>query len=295
MANITAALVKELRGRSSAGMMDCKKALVENDGDIERAYQWLREKGQAKADKKANRVASEGLVIVNANHERNQAIILEVNSETDFVARDDNFRGFVDSLAQTALASQIDDVDALANQTLVGQTHTVEDARRELIAKIGENIQIRRLTLINADGPIGRYVHGDRIGVLVELKGGDTELAKGVAMHIAASNPLVVKSDDVPEEVLAQEREVFTAQARESGKPDDIIEKMIVGRMRKFVDEISLLGQPYVKDPSMTVAQMLKSANADVVQFIRYEVGEGIEKEEQDFAAEVKAQVEGSA
>jgi len=288
MANITAGMVKELRERTGLGMMDCKKALSSADGDMERAIEDLRKASGLKAAKKASRVAAEGIVMTRVAEDGNYGVVMEINSETDFVARDDNFLGF----ANSTLALAFDNKDADAAALLA---NGVEETRQALVQKVGENINLRRvarLDFADADkGIVESYVHSNnRIAVLISLQGGDAALARDVAMHIAAVNPLVLRAEDVPEDVLAKESEIYSAQARESGKPEEIIEKMISGRLRKFVAEISLLEQPFVKDPDTTVGQLLKAAGADVVDFVRYEVGEGIEKEEIDFADEVAAQ-----
>lgn len=289
--SISAALVMQLRERTGAGMMECKKFLIATNGDIELAISEMRKAGQAKADKKADRVAAEGVIVVARAADGRSAVMLEINSETDFVARDENFTGFAAKVAETALRSAANDITALANETLIGTNNTVEQTRQELVAKIGENIKLRRMERMQCDGVIGFYLHGTRIGVMVALKNGDEALAKDIAMHIAASRPLVVNRDQVPAEAIENERDIFTAQARESGKPQDIIDKMIEGRINKFIDEVSLLGQPFVKDPNKKVGQLLKEKNADVISFIRFEVGEGIEKKEDNFVEEVMAQV----
>jgi len=281
----------KLRERTGAGMMECKKFLIATNGDMEQAITEMRKAGQAKADKKADRVAAEGVVIIARSTDGRSAIMLEINSETDFVARDESFTRFAESVAQTALSSGITDINALSNTVVVGETQTVEQARQELVAKIGENIKLRRAELVSCDGVVGSYLHGARIGVLVALKGGDEALAKDIAMHVAASRPTVISREQVSADAIANEREIFTAQARESGKPQEIIDKMIEGRISKFVDEVSLLGQPYVKDPNKKVSQLLKEKSADVISFVRFEVGEGIEKKEDNFVEEVMAQV----
>ena len=288
---ITAALVKELRDRTGAGMMECKKALVETDGDIELAIENMRKSGQAKAAKKAGRIAAEGIILARSND--TNAVILEVNSETDFVSRDESFLAFANAVADAALANATTSVDTLNAIDLDGKT--VEEARLALVSKIGENIQVRRVELIALNGAnAASYIHGGRIGVIVSVNGGDEALSNDIAMHVAASNPQVVNPEQVSEEVIAKEKEIFVAQAKESGKPDNIIEKMIGGRLKKFLGEISLTGQPFVKDPSTSVGDLLKSHGAEVNSFIRYEVGEGIEKKQEDFAAEVMAQVQGN-
>lgn len=287
MANITAGMVKELRERTGLGMMDCKKALVEADGDMDKAIDDLRKASGLKAAKKAGRIAAEGTVLTKIAEDGNSGIIVEVNSETDFVARDENFLNFANNVLEQAFSRRESDVAAL----MAGE---LENAREALVQKIGENISVRRIQILEFaninEGIVDSYVHSNnRIAVLVALKGGDDSLARDIAMHVAAVNPVVVRSEDVSKELLAKESEIYSAQARESGKPEDIIEKMIQGRLRKFVAEISLLDQPFVKDPETTVGALLKKAGADVLSFVRYEVGEGIEKEEVDFASEVAA------
>ncbi|KTD51752.1 translation elongation factor Ts (EF-Ts) [Legionella quinlivanii] len=289
--SISAALVMKLRERTGAGMMECKKFLVATNGDIELAISEMRKAGQAKADKKADRIAAEGVIVIARSADGRSAVMLEINSETDFVARDENFTRFAEKVAATALESSVADVAALANETLKDTDSTVEQARQELVAKIGENIKIRRMERMSCDGVIGSYLHGSRIGVLVALKNGEEALAKDIAMHIAASRPMVVNRDQVSAEAIENEREIFTAQARESGKPQEIIDKMIEGRINKFIDEVSLNGQPFVKDPNVKVGQLLKEKGAEVTAFLRFEVGEGIEKKEDNFVEEVMAQV----
>jgi elongation factor Ts len=281
---ITAKQVKELRDRTAAGMMDCKKALVEADGDIELAIENMRKSGAIKAAKKAGRVAAEGVVL--AKTAGTVALIAEVNCETDFVAMDKSFLEFANKVADIALANKIDSVEALSAAAY--DETTVEDARATLVAKIGENISIRRLQIVEGEN-LGAYVHSGKIGVVSVLKGGDAELAKDIAMHVAASAPQFVKPEDVPADVVAKEKEIQLQIAIDSGKPAEIAEKMVAGRMAKFTGEVSLTGQAFVKDPSMKVAKLLKDAGADVESFIRLEVGEGIEKKEEDFAAEVAA------
>jgi len=290
---ITASLVKELRERTGAGMMECKKALVETSGDIEAAIEHMRKTGMAKADKKADRVAAEGAIIIQTDVDRKNAAIVEVNSETDFVSGGDDFKNFANAVAAKILSEKPADLDALSAITLDDGT-SIDEARRTLIAKIGEKISIRRFSLINTTSTLGVYSHGSRIGVVVDMEGGNDELAKDVAMHVAAVNPVCVSSDQVPTETLEKEKEIFSAQARESGKPDNIIEKMIEGRIKKFLAEITLVGQAFVKDPDTTIEKLLKSNNANVVSFTRFEVGEGIEKKEENFAEEVMAQVKSS-
>jgi elongation factor Ts len=284
---VTAALVKELRERTGAGMMDCKKALVETDGDIELAIENMRKSGQAKAAKKAGRIAAEGVILTKV--EGNRATMMEVNCETDFVARDEGFLSFGNQVLAVAYNENVNDIDALNDAELDGVK--IATVRDNLVAKIGENISPRRVINVEGDN-LGAYVHGGRIGVVAILNGGDEELAKDVAMHVAAASPQFVKPDDVPAEVVEKEKEIQVELAIQSGKPADIAEKMVAGRMKKFTGEISLTGQPFVKDPSMSVGELLKSKGADVINFIRFEVGEGIEKKTEDFAAEVAAQME---
>ena len=288
---ITAALVKELRERTGSGMMECKKALVETDGDIETAIENMRKAGKAKAAKKAGRTAAEGVIVVKLAG--GKAAMVEVNCETDFVAKDESFLSFANAVAEVALNAEVASVEALnASSLRTGESTSVNEAREALVAKLGENMSVRRLERLQAGGgTLSSYIHGVRIGVVVEVEGGDEQLGKDLAMHIAASNPLCVSTADVPGEVLDKEREIFTAQAMESGKPAKIVEKMVDGRMRKYLGEITLLGQPFVKDTDISVEQLLKQAAAKVLQFRRLEVGEGIEKKTEDFAAEVQAQI----
>lgn len=292
---IKAAQVSELRNRTGAGMMECKKALVEANGDIEAAIEAMRKAGAAKADKKAGRIAAEGAVIIVLSSDEKSAIIAEFNCETDFVGRDENFLKFANHAAEQALAAKITDIDALGQQPLqAGSDLTIEVARQELVAKIGENIQIRRMKLITSDYPLASYRHGNKIGVLVKLDSNNVDLGKDIAMHIAASRPEAVSAKDISAELIAKEREIFVAQAADSGKPADIIAKMVEGRIAKFLNEISLEGQPFVKDPSISVRDLLNKAKTNVLAFERFEVGEGIEKREDNFAEEVMAQVQGA-
>ena len=289
MAAITTALIKELRERTGVGMMDCKKALAETDGDIEAAIENLRKAGAAAAAKKAGRIAAEGVIARAEAADGSAVVLVEVNSETDFVAKDDGFKAFAGAVAQAAVDGNPADVDAL-NALKTGDA-TIEEARQALITKIGENLSVRRFERVEADGGVlGAYLHGVKIGVVAQLKGGDEALAKDIAMHIAATNPACISESEMPAEVLEKEKDIFVAQARESGKPDNIIEKMIEGRMKKFLKENTLLGQAFVKNPDQSVEQLLKDKDAEVVSFIRLEVGEGIEKKEDDFVAEVMAQ-----
>ena len=286
---ISASMVKELRERTGAGMMECKKALVETDGDIDGAIEHLRKSGQAKADKKASRVAAEGLVIVKANGSK--AVVVEINSETDFVAKDENFLAFVDAVADAALASGQADIDAFASDSLA-DGRSVDGARTELVTKVGENITVRRIAQISGNGPIAHYTHGARIAAVVSLEGGDAELARDIAMHVAATNPSCIDESGVPAATLENERRILTEQAQDSGKPEEIIEKMVNGRVAKFLKEITLLGQPFVKDPDVTIGKLLDNSGAKVVSFTRFEVGEGIEKKVENFADEVKKQID---
>lgn len=288
---ISAPMVKELRERTGAGMMECKKALVEVEGDMDKAVELLRTSGQAKADKKASRIAADGRVVVALNGRH--ATLLEVNSETDFVAKDENFVAFVDAVAQKALDGNFADVEALSAATLE-DGRTVEAARTELIAKVGEKISVRRLHQIESDDQLGSYTHVSRIGAVVALTGGDAELARDIAMHITASNPVCIDESGVPADTLERERRIFSEQAAESGKPPEIVEKMVTGRIAKFLREVTLVGQPFVKDPDLTIGKLLKNADATVTSFIRYELGEGIEKVEGNFADEVMQQIKDS-
>ena len=283
---VTAALVKELRERTGAGMLDCKKALVETDGDIELAIENMRKSGQAKAAKKAGRIAAEGVILTKV--EAGKATMLELNCETDFVARDEGFLAFGNKLLDVAFEKGLNDIEALNASEIEGGV--ASDVRDALVAKIGENISPRRVLTVEGDN-LGAYVHGGRIGVVAILTGGEEDLAKDVAMHVAASSPQFVKPEQVPAEVVEKEKAIQIEIAMQSGKPAEIAEKMVVGRMKKFTGEISLTGQPFVKDPSVSVGELLKSNSADVVNFVRFEVGEGIEKKSEDFAAEVAAQM----
>ncbi|MDG1951730.1 MAG: translation elongation factor Ts [Gammaproteobacteria bacterium] len=292
MTTITASMVKELRERTGLGMMDCKKALLEADGVIDKAIDDLRKASGLKAAKKAGRVASEGIVLSKVAQDGNFGVMVEINSETDFVARDENFLTFANEVLDQAFLHSEASIDALLAEGL-------EASREALVQKIGENISVRRIERLQVDdadaGIIETYVHSNnRIAVLLALRGGDSGLGKDIAMHVAAVNPLVVSPEEVPEELLAKESEIYSAQARESGKPEEIIAKMINGRLKKYVAEVSLLEQSFVKNPDLTIRALLNEAGADVVSFVRYELGEGIEKEEVDFATEVAAQLENS-
>ena len=286
---ITASLVKELRERTGSGMMECKKALVETDGDIDAAAELMRKSGAAKADKKAGRVAADGAIKAMVSDDGKTAVILEINSETDFVAKDENFQAFADEVLATVAQQKPVSVDALATMTMAnGQS--VEEARQALIAKVGENIQVRRFEILESSASIASYLHGARIGVLVDSSA-DTDLARDIAMHVAAVTPQFVDQDSVPTEFIETEKSILVAQAESSGKPAEIIEKMIQGRLEKLLAEVTLLGQPFVKDPDQKVGKLLSNAGASVTRFIRYEVGEGIEKKVEDFAAEVASQL----
>lgn len=292
---ITAGKVKELRDSTGAGMMECKKALEEAGGDKEEAILILRKKGQLKAAKRAGKVAAEGNVANEVSQDQKTAFMAEVNCETDFVARDNHFKEFVKELVEQGLKHRVKDVDGLL--ALHSPNHgnvPFDQVRQELAAKIGENINVRRVALVESTGIVGAYTHGDRIGVLVAINKNVPELAKDIAMHIAASNPLAVDQEDIANDIIEKEREVYSAQAKESGKPDDIIEKMVAGRLVKFFQEVCLVSQPFVKNPDQTVGALLQQHQAKVIAFVRFEVGEGIEKETVDFAEEVKAQIKGN-
>ncbi len=286
---ITASLVKELRERTGSGMMECKKALVECDGDIEAAAELMRKSGAAKADKKAGRVAADGVIKVKHSDDGKLVAILEINSETDFVAKDDNFQSFADQVVQAIVDNKPESVDALSAISLAGG-QSIEEARQALIAKVGENIQVRRFEIVESDQTIASYLHGARIGVLVESSV-DADMTRDIAMHVAAVNPQFVDESAVPTDFVEKEKAILIAQAESSGKPMEIIEKMIQGRLMKFLAEITLMGQPFVKDPDQTIKQLVGNAGGSVTRFIRYEVGEGIEKKVEDFAAEVASQL----
>lgn len=290
--NISAALVKEMRERTGLGMMECKKALTEAGGDIEVAIDLMRKAGAARADKKAGRTAADGAILLAASADGRSMALTEVNSETDFVAKDAGFLAFAQAVCDRVLSQAPADVGQLSALAL--GDGTVEEARQQLVAKIGENIRVRRFARRQTtSGVIGSYLHGTRIGVLVELEGGDLALARDIAMHVAASRPLCVSADQIPAEVMRREKEIYDAQAAESGKPEDIRARMVEGRLRKYAAEVTLLGQPFVKDPEITIGQLLKKTNARVVGFDRLEVGEGIDKQADDFVAEVMKQARG--
>ena len=290
--SISASMVKELRERTGAGMMECKKALQESNGNIDSAIELLRTSGQAKAEKKAKRVAAEGKIVIKNNLEN--AVIVEINSETDFAANDSNFTDFANSIADVLLQNEISDINSL-NDLKLSDDVSVEEARTNLISKIGENISIRRFDKIHQAINIGEYSHGSRIGVIVSLDKSEPDLAKDIAMHIAASNPVCLDEENVPEDLVSREKRIFLEQASSSGKPPEIIEKMVEGRMKKFFKEITLLGQSFIKDPDISIRDLLDQSEAKVQSFIRYEVGEGIEKKEENFADEVMKQIKGDS
>jgi elongation factor Ts len=297
---VTAEAVKVLRERTGAGMMECKKALVETNGDLDAAAELMRKAGLAKADKKATRIAAEGVIVIERSGDGRQAAVVEVNCETDFVAREKDFQQFAANVAKAALAKRPANVEALLAAPLDGgqsvDSISIDDGRRALIAKIGENISVRRFTVVTAPAVVGTYLHGTRIGSLVAMKAGDEAVAKDIAMHVAAINPPFVSSSEVPADEVARERAVFVEQAKNdpktAGKPEEIVAKIIEGKVRKWLGEITLLGQPFVKDDKQTVEQYLKRAGGEVAAIVRYEVGAGIEKKQEDFAAEVAKQVE---
>lgn len=293
MTDITASMVKELRQRTNVGMMECKKALVETHGDLDAAVDLLRKKGMAKAAKKSSRVAAEGVIMLDTEHSR--GALVEINCETDFVARDESFLNFGNQVVHLALVNNQSEVANL-NQLVFQEKDsiTVEQKREALVAQLGENIQVRRMGVLEAETVLGAYLHGTRIGVLVALKGGDEALAKDIAMHIAANKPLAISQSDVDPSLVAHEREIFIANAKESGKSPEILAKMVEGRVNKFLDDMSLLGQSFVKDPSIKISKLLAQHKAEVTQFVRFEVGEGIEKQSSDFVAEVMAQARGA-
>jgi elongation factor Ts len=286
--DVKPAMVKELRERTGAGMMDCKKALVEANGDLDNAAELLRKQGQAKADKKSSRVAAEGRVVLKSDERAGRYALVEVNSETDFVAKDDNFRGFAERVAAVVLDQRPASVEALMGHAADGRT--LEEGRLELVTKVGENINVRRFEVVESNGNVGTYVHGARIGVLVELEGGTPELARDMAMQVASLAPRYLSADDVPKDLLAKEREIIVAQTAEEKKPPEILAKMVDGKLRKFVDEITLTGQVFVKDDKKRVRDVLAANKAKVKGFRRFEVGEGIEKKASDFVSEVMAQ-----
>jgi elongation factor Ts len=294
---VTAEAVKALRERTGAGMMECKKALVEANGDLEAAAEAMRKSGLAKADKKAGRVAAEGVIAFDRSTDGKTVAVVEVNSETDFVAREKDFQAFAAAVAKAALEARPADLEALV-ATKLPSGQTIEETRRALIARIGENISVRRFDIVTSNAPLATYLHGSRIGTIVVIEGGDAQLGHDLAMHVAAINPQYLSAEEVPADQVEKEREIFIAQAaadpKLQGKPTEVLAKATEGKLRKFLGEITLLGQPFVKDDKQSVAQVLKQANAKVLRFVRYEVGAGIEKKQENFAAEVMAQVRGA-
>jgi len=291
--SISAAMVKELRERTGSGMMECKKALVEANGDMELAIENMRKAGLAKADKKSGRIAAEGVIGAKVSDDAKTVVMVDVNCETDFVAKGDDFTGFVNDITNALLTANVENDEQL-NAVVLPSGSSIDETRRALIAKLGENITVRRFVkYTTAEGGQASYLHGSKIGVIVELAKNDPALGKDVAMHVAAAKPEYVSDDQVSADVIAKEKEIFAAQALESGKPAEIVEKMIGGRINKFLAEVTLLGQPFIKDDSVTVGKLLASKGNSVARFARFEVGEGIEKKEEDFAAEVMAQVRG--
>ena len=289
---ITASLVKELRERTGGGLLECKKVLEEADGSIEKAIELMRKSGVAKAAKKSGRVAAEGIIAVAATDDAKKAMIVEVNCETDFVGRSDDFANFVDLVAKRALAISAKSIEVLLASNISDDSDkTIAGELEALIGKIGEKIAIRRLALFESAGIVGSYIHSKRIGVLVNLSVGNAQLGKDIAMHIAASKPLVISSEFLSKEIVDKEREIYLAQVQSSGKPPEIMQKMVDGKLNKFMEEVTLLKQPFIKDPSISVGELLKKENAAITEFVRFEVGEGIEKKEVDFATEVMAQV----
>lgn len=296
VSKITAAMVKELRQRTGAGMMECKKALVSVDGNIDTAIEQMRISGLAKADNKSGRITAEGTVAIDVAEDGRSASMIEVNCETDFVSKGDEFGAFAAAVAGRILSEDPADEQALIELSLTeGESLTIDIARREMVTKIGENIQLRRFVRQStSSGVFGSYSHAGRIGVIVCLEGGDVTLAKDIAMHVAASRPECISESDVPAELLAKEKSILLAEAKESGKPDNIVEKMVQGRVKKFLAEITLVGQSFVKDPDVTIAKLLESASATVTFFKRFEMGEGIQKKQENFADEVMAQIQGN-
>ncbi|GAW86529.1 elongation factor Ts [Bathymodiolus platifrons methanotrophic gill symbiont] len=292
--SVTAAMVKELRQRTGSGMMECRKALRETEGDMDLAIENMRKAGLAKADKKSSRIAAEGRIAVAQSADTKSAVIIDVNCETDFVAKGDTFKEFANAIAEAILASDVSTLEQ-ANELALADGKTIDETRRGLISKLGENITLRRFQKVATEGGTGFYLHGEKIGVLVDLAKADSDLAKDVAMHIAASKPQCVAEADVAAETIEKEKAIFVAQAEESGKPAAIIEKMIGGRIRKFLAEITLEGQAFIKDDKVTVGKLVSGKDNKVLNFIHLEVGEGIEKAEGDFASEVMAQIRGEA
>ncbi|MEC7885576.1 MAG: translation elongation factor Ts [Pseudomonadota bacterium] len=289
--DITAQMVKELRDRTGAGMMDCKKALKECNGDIDSAIDMMRKAGQAKADKKSSRVAAEGVIDFLADKEKNNACLVEVNCETDFVAKDENFLNFVSKVSSLSLSNFTGNIDEFVNQK-INDGKSLEELRLELVSKVGENVQIRRIKVIEGNnGHIGSYLHGKKIGVVICLSDKNEDLAKDIAMHIAAMKPIAIQEKDISKDIIDKERDIYLAQASESGKPKEIIEKMVDGKLKKFLNEVTLLSQQFVKDPDTSIGALLEKSNCEVLDFFRYEVGEGIDKKEENFAEEVMSQI----
>jgi len=291
MSNINAQMVKELRDRTGAGMMECKKALINSSGDMEKAVEEMRKAGQAKADKKSSRIAAEGVIALSLSDDKNTANIIEINCETDFVAKDKNFLEFVKKISDVSLQNYKGDIEEFyKSKDLNGKT--IEDVRLELVSKVGENVQIRRIQNIESDGSyIGHYIHGTKIGVAVLLQKENEDLAKDICMHIAAMKPKALNSDDISKEDLNKEKEIYMAQAQESGKPEEIIQKMVEGKIKKYVSEVTLIEQPFVKDSEISVGKLLEQNDNQILSFYRFEVGEGIEKKDENFADEVMAQI----
>ncbi len=289
--DITAQMVKELRDRTGAGMMDCKKALKECNGDIDSAIDMMRKAGQAKADKKSSRVAAEGVIDFLADKEKNNACLVEVNCETDFVAKDENFLNFVSKVSSLSLSNFTGNLDEFVSQK-INDGKSLEELRLELVSKVGENVQIRRIKVIEGNnGHIGSYLHGKKIGVVICLSDKNEDLAKDIAMHIAAMKPIAIQEKDISKDIIDKERDIYLAQASESGKPKEIIEKMVDGKLKKFLNEVTLLSQQFVKDPDTSIGALLEKSNCEVLDFFRYEVGEGIDKKEENFAEEVMSQI----
>lgn len=288
MANITAAMVAQLREMTGMGMMECKKALVETDGDLKKAEELIRVKSGAKASKVAGRTAAEGVVVVATSADGKKGVVAEINCETDFVAKDEGFLDFANKVAAALLATPVASLEEAANVKMA-EGKTIEETRKDIIAKLGENISLRRFQAFSTEGSLASYLHGKKIGVVVDLVGGDTELGKDIAMHIAANKPICVSKDNVPAEKIEEERNIYSQQAAQSGKPADIVTKMVEGRISKYLAEVTLLGQPFVKNPDLTVEKLLAAKNAKVNSFTMFVVGEGIEKKVVDFAAEVAA------
>ncbi len=293
--NITAAMVKELRERTGSGMMECKKALVEMNGDLDAAIEHMRKTGLAKADKKAGRTAAEGRVGVSVSSDGKQAAMVEINCETDFVSKGDEFAKYVNDVVASIVQNQAATIEDVMSLKLASENKSIDEVRRTLVAKLGENINVRRFERFSSnEGFVSSYSHGSKIGVIVELSGADQALGKDIAMHVAASKPICVSENEIAPEIIAKEKEIFIAQAAQSGKPAEIIEKMVVGRVKKFLGEVTLIGQPFVKNPDISIAQLVSEKNNQVQRFTRYEVGEGIEKKQENFAEEVMAQVRGN-